>query len=70
VQLVDFDWEDDKQYPSAGIVRVHAQTRKEFNELTKQQPPAGGTARVYVGNPIRDENSIICCNLHRFSLPK
>jgi hypothetical protein len=70
VQLVDFDWADDEQYPAAGVVRVHAPTRKEFNDLTKQQPPAGGTARIYVGTPEKDPNTVICCNLHRMILPE
>jgi len=64
VQLVDYDWNDTEPYPAAGIVTVHAPTRKEFNNLTKQQP-ARDAARVFVGPATRDKNVVLNCNLFK-----
>jgi hypothetical protein len=67
VQLVDYDWDDSEPYPSSGIVTVHAPTRKEFDQLTKQSSDYDA-ARLYVGEPKRhDVNTIISCNMHRIT---
>ncbi len=68
VQLVDYDWDDSEPYPSAGVVSVHAPTRKQFDQLSKESS-AYDAARVYVGEPKRHEaNTILSCNMHRISL--
>ncbi|ETW97115.1 MAG: hypothetical protein ETSY1_23850 [Candidatus Entotheonella factor] len=33
VELIDYEWEETKPYPSGGVVRVHAKDRKEFDRL-------------------------------------
>ncbi len=48
VELVDFDWPLNKAKPSSGIVRVHAQTRKEFDRLVLIDPPPD-SALIFVG---------------------
>ena len=48
VELIDYDWPDEYPDPKAGIVRVHAKTRDEFNRLTAIDPP-WDAAIVYVG---------------------
>ena len=48
VELVDYDWREEEEYPRAGIVRVHARTRKEFDELAAVDAPPD-SAYVYTG---------------------
>lgn len=48
VELVDYDWPDEDPDPKAGVVRVHAKTREEFDRLTAINPPPDA-ASVYVG---------------------
>ena len=48
VQLIDFDWPEEEPLPRAGIVYVHAKTRKKFDDLILQNPPPKA-ALVYVG---------------------
>jgi len=33
VELVDYDWPDEQTDPKAGVVRIHAKTREEFDQL-------------------------------------
>jgi hypothetical protein len=51
VELVDYDWPDEGPDPKAGIVRVHAKTREEFDRLTDIDPPRD-SAYVFVGELI------------------
>ena len=48
IELVDYDWPEEEAYPRAGIVRVHAHSRKEFDQLAAKDAPAN-SAYVYVG---------------------
>ncbi len=48
VELVDYDWPDEEPDPRAGIVRVHAKTREEFDKLAKVDAPHD-SACVFVG---------------------
>lgn len=48
VELIDYDWPDEDIDPKAGVVRVHAKTRKEFDRLADIDPP-WDSAYVYVG---------------------
>lgn len=50
MELVDYDWPEEEVDPRSGVVRVHAKTRKEFDELTSIDPPFD-SAYVYVGRP-------------------
>lgn len=49
VELVDYDWPDEDLDPKAGVVRVHAKTREEFDRLTDVNPPKD-SAIAYVGD--------------------
>ena len=48
VELVDYDWPDEDPDPRAGVVRVHAKTREDFDRLTDIDP-AKDSAIVFVG---------------------
>jgi len=48
VELVDYDWPDEEVYPRAGIVRIHACSRKEFDDLADVDPPKD-SAYIFVG---------------------
>jgi len=58
VELVDYDWPDEEPDPRAGVVRVHAKTRDEFDNLVAKEPPID-SAFVFVGVPEVDENSVL-----------
>ena len=45
VQLIDYDWPEGEPYPAAGIVQFHAQTRKEFNQLSQKNPAPDAACR-------------------------
>lgn len=48
VELIDYDWSDEEAYPRAGIVRVHARSRKEFDDLAAVDAPTD-SAYIYTG---------------------
>ena len=51
VELVDYDWNETESYPEMGVVRVHSNTRDEFDRLTANNPPEN-SAYIFVGtNP-------------------
>ena len=58
VELVDYDWPDEEPNPRAGVVRVHAKTRKEFDDLADIDPPFD-SAYVFVGKPKRNEEVVV-----------
>ena len=66
VELVDYEWPDTEAYPLNGAVRVHAKTRKEFDQLILEDPPEM-SALVYVGVPKRKPGVILSANLHQVS---
>lgn len=49
VELVDYIWKDGEPYPTAGIVRVHAEDRKEFYRNANQNRPED-SAILFVGD--------------------
>ena len=49
VELIDYDWPDEDPDPTAGVVRIHAKTREEFDRLTDIDPPVD-SAIVFVGD--------------------
>jgi hypothetical protein len=64
VELIDYDWLDERPYPSAGAVRVHARKRSEFDKLAAVDPPLD-SAFVYVGKPQRQPGVYVSANLRR-----
>jgi hypothetical protein len=48
VELVDYDWPDEDPDPKAGVVRVHAKSREEFDRLAAIDSPQDA-ACVFVG---------------------
>ena len=63
VELIDYDWPDEEANPKAGIVRVHAKTRKEFDELLLIDTPLN-SACLYVGETLPDNVVFISASLH------
>ena len=51
VELVGYDWPDENPDPRAGIVRVHAKDRAEFDRLAAIDAPSD-SACVFVGDPL------------------
>jgi hypothetical protein len=58
VELVDYDWPETDLYPHSGIVRVHAKTRAEFDDLADRDPPFD-SAYIFVGEPMRNEDMVV-----------
>jgi hypothetical protein len=54
VELVDYVWDEGEPYPVEGMVRTHSPSRKEFNRLVLERPPAGA-ARLFVGDIARKQ---------------
>jgi hypothetical protein len=50
VELVDVNWPEEDINPRAGVVRVHAQSREEFDKLVGELPLVD-SALVFVGTP-------------------
>lgn len=48
VELVDYDWPDEEPYPRAGVVRVCAKDRRQFDLLVAKDAPSH-SAFIYVG---------------------
>ena len=65
VQLVDYDWPEGLPFPKSGVVRVHAQERKEFYRKAQElEPNAKDSAFVFVGVPAK-EPGVIYNNFHK-----
>ncbi len=58
VELIDYDWPEEDPFPKSGIVRVHAKTRSEFDDLADIDPPRD-SAYVYVGTPSNASNVVV-----------
>ncbi len=58
VELIDYDWPEEEVYPRSGIVRVHAKTRRDFDNLIDVDPPFD-SAYVYVGLPPSSSDVVI-----------
>ncbi len=57
VELINYDWSEEEIDPRAGVVRIHAKNREEFDELVGKDPPYD-SAYVYVGEPEVPANKI------------
>lgn len=57
VELIDYDWPDEESDPRAGVVRVHARTREEFDRLTDIDPPKD-SAIAFVGELFAEDAAI------------
>ena len=68
VELVDYDWPENAAYPRAGVVRVHAKARREFDRLINQDPPPD-SALIFVGNRLPDPGVVFSANLHQWRAP-
>jgi len=64
VELIDYDWPDEDAQPKSGSVRVHAQSRKEFDRLINEDPPAD-SALVFVGQRTPEVGVVYSANLHQ-----
>ena len=62
IQLINYDWPEGDPYPKSGNVRVHATSRKEFNQLVKSKETIKDAARIFVGQTILPPHTIISCN--------
>lgn len=58
VELVDYDWPEEAAHPKAGVVRVHAKSRKEFDRLVAVDPPLE-SAFIFVGEPQLSPNAYL-----------
>ena len=64
VHMIDYDWKDGVPYPENGIVRIHAKTRKDFDDLMLASDPISG-ARLFVGQIEGSEDFIMMGNFMR-----
>ncbi len=67
VELVDYDWPEEKPYPLAGTVRAHAPNRKSFYQLVNTEPMPKDSAIVYVGK-IQMPDGIVRNNLYQITI--
>ena len=65
VELVDYDWPETEPYPHAGIVRVHAASRRVFDDLILHDAP-DHSAFVFVGERKTPPGVILSANLHQW----
>lgn len=64
VHLVDYEWMDGEPYPKRGIVRIHAKSRKDFDDLMLAAEPISG-ARLFVGKGEESHDLIMMGNFMR-----
>lgn len=64
VQLIDYEWDEGEPYPSGGVVQFHAFDRREFNDLSRQNP-VEDAACVFVGKPKIPAGTILSANCMR-----
>lgn len=62
IQLIEFDWPEGEVRPRSGCVRIHAQTRREFNRLVLEADGVNA-ARIYVGKHSLPEGTILSSNI-------
>lgn len=58
VELVDYDWPESEPRPLSGVVRVHAKSRTEFDDLADVDPPFD-SAYIFVGRPSKSDDVVI-----------
>ena len=64
VELVDFDWPDEEPLPKSGVIKIHAKSRREFDELIVKDPPAN-SALLFVGKRQIPAGLVLSANLHQ-----
>lgn len=58
ILLDDFDWDEEDEFPKAGVVAVHAKERREFDRLIAARAPGFDSALIFVGEPKNPGNEI------------
>lgn len=58
VLLDAFDWPEEAEYPTAGVVQIHCRDRNEFDGLMATRPSGFNSAIVFVGIPQTRSNSV------------
>jgi len=69
VELVDLEWDEFEPDPRSGVVRHHAEKRKELHGIMMRDP-VDSSAIVYVGDLKFKEGTVFSANLHQYSGPK
>ena len=67
IEIVDYDWPDDRPYPLAGVVRAHSRTRKDFHQCVKQLPHVPDSAWLFVGKSPASAGSVFSPSWVRIS---
>ncbi len=57
VLLDDYDWPEEEEFPTSGIVKIHAKERTEFDRLIAARSAGFDSALVFVGGPERAERA-------------
>lgn len=65
VQLINYDWLEENPLPSAGVVRVHAKTRQEFDRLIAEEPQPD-SAILFVGERKIPPGVVLSANMHQW----
>jgi hypothetical protein len=65
VQLIQYDWPEREALPRAGVVRVHAKTRQEFDRLIAREPQKN-SALLFVGERKIPPGVLLSANLHQW----
>jgi hypothetical protein len=58
VLLDEYEWPESAEYPQAGIVRIHAKQRAEFDRLISTREAGFDSALVFVGGPERAADTV------------
>ncbi len=58
VLLDDYEWPESAEYPQAGIVRIPAKPRAEFDRLISARAAGVDSALVFVGAPARSADTV------------
>jgi len=62
IELVDYDWQEGKPFPTAGTVRVHSSSRQDFYKQAKINPPKD-SAILLVGKYEIPDKKILCSSI-------
>lgn len=58
VLLDDYDWPEEEEFPKAGVVKVHAKERAEFDRLIAAREAGFDSALIFVGDPERPGSEV------------
>jgi len=64
VELIDYDWPEEQQYPRSGIVQTHSSNRTEFYQLAAKGSPVD-SAIVFVGKQRLPKDQIFSPGMRR-----